>query len=447
MKLSVEQIEKLAPKPSTFTAGKKYNSHGKWKSFGKSDRAIFGAIQGSGSKPYLVQVDTNEFACKCSCPSRQFPCKHSIGLLLLYSLEHELFEKVEEPEYVSTWIDKREAKRNKSEEVAKELTPEEIQKRAKSKEKRTKDREKFVDGGVDELLLWLKDLVRIGIIDFPSKHVSFFHQTAAKMVDAKVPGLAARVKAFNDVDFSDNEMWQNEVLGKISNLFLLLQSYKNKDKLQPVVLQKVKSLLGYTFKKADLLESKETLRIVDKWLILGSQERYVDDIKVLKTWGKGLDTGQDIIILEFISRFSNGEKIQLIEGSVIEAEMVFYPDTLPYRAFVHDYKGISTLDMFPDFLANWNAQHAMKASLLQKNPWLSDQIYLIDNLSLIKVKKEWILCDENKCFQTLSNDLNEDQIINLLMLSNNSPKTFALVETQNGFYPLGIFVDGKYKLI
>src|SRR6187551_1921754 len=45
---------------------------------------IFGHCQRSGKQPYLCSAD---FAVplapvyRCTCPSRQFPCKHSLGLL------------------------------------------------------------------------------------------------------------------------------------------------------------------------------------------------------------------------------------------------------------------------------------------------------------------------------------------------------------------------------
>src|SRR6478736_9848553 len=50
---------------------------------------IFGHCQGSGKEPYLCSADfavPTSPVYRCTCPSRQFPCKHSLGLLLAYAL-------------------------------------------------------------------------------------------------------------------------------------------------------------------------------------------------------------------------------------------------------------------------------------------------------------------------------------------------------------------------
>jgi len=44
---------------------------------------MWGESQASGSKPYQVSIVLGGPAFKCTCPSRKFPCKHGIGLMLL----------------------------------------------------------------------------------------------------------------------------------------------------------------------------------------------------------------------------------------------------------------------------------------------------------------------------------------------------------------------------
>ncbi|BDH57385.1 SWIM zinc finger family protein [Tsukamurella sp. PLM1] len=56
-----------------------------WSNSGATDLAIWGACQGSGSRPYQTIVELAGPAYKCSCPSRKFPCKHALGLLLLWA--------------------------------------------------------------------------------------------------------------------------------------------------------------------------------------------------------------------------------------------------------------------------------------------------------------------------------------------------------------------------
>ena len=50
---------------------------------------IFGLCAGSGKEPYRVSCDfvrPDQPTYRCSCPSRQFPCKHCLALMFAYAL-------------------------------------------------------------------------------------------------------------------------------------------------------------------------------------------------------------------------------------------------------------------------------------------------------------------------------------------------------------------------
>src|SRR5689334_2162700 len=78
-----EQVRALAPDSSSFSAARPLA--GRWRETGSYDSALWGFCQGSGAKPYQTVVDVSGPAYKCSCPSRKFPCKHALSLLLLWS--------------------------------------------------------------------------------------------------------------------------------------------------------------------------------------------------------------------------------------------------------------------------------------------------------------------------------------------------------------------------
>src|SRR5437763_2583198 len=49
---------------------------------------LFGQCQGSGKEPYHCSCDfarPDQPTHRCSCPSRQFPCKHCLGLMYAYA--------------------------------------------------------------------------------------------------------------------------------------------------------------------------------------------------------------------------------------------------------------------------------------------------------------------------------------------------------------------------
>ena len=90
-----DQVLSLAPDSSSAKSGRELSSPGKWVGFARSadESALWGECQGSGRLPYQTQIDlsggTPTF--KCTCPSRKFPCKHGLGLFLMYAARPEAF--------------------------------------------------------------------------------------------------------------------------------------------------------------------------------------------------------------------------------------------------------------------------------------------------------------------------------------------------------------------
>src|SRR4051812_47929336 len=97
-----QRVLALAPDPASAKAGQGLATARKWASLGFDGRAAWGECQGSGAKPYQVQVDLAEPAFKCSCPSRKFPCKHGIGLMLLFA--SDAFARGARPAWVEQWL-------------------------------------------------------------------------------------------------------------------------------------------------------------------------------------------------------------------------------------------------------------------------------------------------------------------------------------------------------
>lgn len=82
---SAEQVLALAPDASAARVGRSLSGPGPWSGAGSTAAAVWGECQGSGATPYQVVVDLTGPAYRRSCPSRRFPCKHALGLLLLWS--------------------------------------------------------------------------------------------------------------------------------------------------------------------------------------------------------------------------------------------------------------------------------------------------------------------------------------------------------------------------
>lgn len=217
LNLTEEQILQLAPDDSSVKAGKGLATLSKWVLKECSGRAVWGHCQGSGKNPYQTVIDLNDIAFKCSCPSRKFPCKHGLGLLLLYARQPDQFTQAEEPEWVTAWLAKRTEKAEKKEQKAKSETPVDEAAQAKRQEKRHQK----VLGGISDLEVWMKDLVRNGFLNVPERAYTLFDNMARRMVDAQAPGLAGRLRAMEAIDF-DSESWKSDLTESMGRLYLLM---------------------------------------------------------------------------------------------------------------------------------------------------------------------------------------------------------------------------------
>src|SRR3954469_21788667 len=81
---SLGAVEKVAPDAASLAAARRLAAPGPWSDTGSTDTLVWGKCQGSGKDPYQVSVDLTGPAYRCSCPSRKFPCKHALALLLLW---------------------------------------------------------------------------------------------------------------------------------------------------------------------------------------------------------------------------------------------------------------------------------------------------------------------------------------------------------------------------
>lgn len=124
MELTEQFILLQAPNPAAAENGRKLSKKGSFSALRRTeDGTLYWAeCAGSGKNPYRVSVDwTNPDApvCRCSCPSRQFPCKHALGLMF-ERLSGKAFEEAEIPEDIAEKRAKQAARAAKKEAAGEE---------------------------------------------------------------------------------------------------------------------------------------------------------------------------------------------------------------------------------------------------------------------------------------------------------------------------------------
>lgn len=444
MILSETQIEKLAPKPTAFKAGQKLSSVNKWTKLARSERALWGEIKGSGSKPYLTEVDLEDLAFKCSCPSRQFPCKHAIAILLVRTQLGDQIAAEPEPDWVGEWLDKRRAKAAKPKREEKDYTPEEQERQAKGKAKRQESRMAKVNAGVLELERWLEDLIRVGLLDLPNRPTKDFETMAARMVDAQATGLAAWVRALGQLSFGEPDKWQKEAMAIIGKLYALLQSWKNYPHLSPAWQESMKSLLGWSQSPKELKTDAAALAIKDDWIVLGQEKEQYDTLEIERTWFWGCQSNQSALILNFGNTFSPIAS-QFVPSTILQANLAFFPAIFPQRAVLRmQNESLSTVKSHPKFEADSLSLLSLEASQLAINPWLNNQAYLLAQVRLIREEEDWYLLDQTEKLLPLVPNFPLEKLMYLLALLGADRKNIALVLRNRKALPLGLFNDRQY---
>jgi hypothetical protein len=325
---TTEAVLALAPDSSSAKSGRDLASARKWLSFARNEdtTALWGECQGSGKLPYQTQLAFAEGTptFKCSCPSRKFPCKHGLGLLLLYASDANSFKHVELPSWVSEWLESRTKRAQaKAEKVEK---PKEVDPAAQAK--RATLRDKKVAAGVEDLSLWLRDLVRGGLAQLPSKGYSFWETAAARLVDAQAPGLARLVRELPE--YLSGEAWSEGLLERLGRIHLLLEAYKNLANLSEVQQADVRSSIGFTQSQEDVLS---LAGVQDTWWVLGQVIMQEDKLKVRRSWLQGQESKRDALILEF----AHGQQAFTAPLALLQCwkgEVVYYSSSYPLRALL-----------------------------------------------------------------------------------------------------------------
>ncbi len=448
-----EQITALAPDPASLKAGKELADEKKWLVYAGNDRVMWGEVQGSGSTPYRTQIDLSQIAFKCSCPSRKFPCKHGIGLFILFARKPEIINRtMPEPPWVKEWIDKRTEKTPPKPLPGASSAPvdttdhKKTGKQAKDREKRGNERLLKVQGGLAELELWLKDLIRTGLLTAPQKGRDHWQKTAARMVDAQASGLGNRVRELGEINYFSGNGWQDELLQQVVKLFLLIEAFRNIDSLPPLLQEDVRNLIGWSKSQKELLETSETETVRDKWLVLGRQTERQEDLTIQRDWLYGIQSKRYALILNFAYK-NMPIPLVMLPGTGIEAELVFYPGSYPLRAVLKT-QGAVVGNLPPvALLQDWEEAQNAYAGMLSCLPWAETIPLSISRLVPVKHQARWLLHDTQGRVMEIDKRLDEERIFRLLAYAGGLPLDITLLRSRTTVLPLGIWVSGNYRVI
>jgi len=320
MDFTADTVLALSPDDASAKAARGLTSPAKWPTLGADQRAVWGECQGSGSKPYQTQVDLSGPTFKCSCPSRKFPCKHGLALLLVRAAQPQLFAAdAMAPPWVNEWMSARQDRAERKEQRAAERaaappsSPETV-------ERRESQRWKKIEEGLDQLQLWMSDQVQRGLANVGTEARASFHTMAARLVDQQAPSLAQRLRdAAQEIGATPD--WPARVLRCFGQLQLAIEATRRRTALDPAALADLRWALGWTQEKELVLAQGERLR--DDWLVLAViVEQREAKLQERRVWLQGLASGRRALLADFAFSGS-GFDAAWIAGHVHKAELAF----------------------------------------------------------------------------------------------------------------------------
>ncbi|WP_086760069.1 SWIM zinc finger family protein, partial [Streptomyces griseiscabiei] len=316
---TAEQVLALAPDAASRKAGSKLAVARPWSSAGSSDEGtVWGLCKGSGSKPYQTIIDVADSsrpAYNCSCPSRKFPCKHALGLLLLWSGDDTAVPSGPVPDWAEQWLSGRRTRaaarttRTDAASGATSADPEAARRRAE----RRADR---ITAGAAELEQRLTDLFRGGLAAAEQAGYGLWEETAARMVDAQAPGLAARVRELGAIPGS-GPGWPVRLLEECALLHLLDQGWLRRDLLPDGLAATVRSRIG-------LSGSPDGPPVRDRWLTLAQYDTSDSHLTTRRVWLYGTGSGRTALLLSY-GAAGRAPELSLPVGLAFEAEVSAYP--------------------------------------------------------------------------------------------------------------------------
>jgi hypothetical protein len=327
-----------------------------WTGLGAAGDLVWGHCQGSAPEPYRTCVGLAGPVFWCSCPSRKHPCKHALALALLASAGQ--VPAGEPPGWARQRITAAALKP-----AARRRAPD-----PQAQARRAAARAGRISAGLAELDQWLQDLVRAGFATAQARPASSWADMAARLVDAQAPGAAGLVRQLGGTMRSGGG-WEERALAQAGRLHLLASAWARLPDLDEPTRAAVRARVGWPVPAEDVLAGPATR---DRWHVAGRWETPGTDgdrLRVQRTWLWGEACARPALVLEFALPGS-AFRTSLVPGTVISAEVAFYPGAAPLRALVAAQLGPpEPMARMPGWASIAEA-FAAHGGALARDPWL-----------------------------------------------------------------------------
>ncbi len=326
---SVDQVMAAAPDSASQVAGRRLARPGPWSAIGVSDGLLWGECQGSGKTPYKITVDTGTPRYQCTCPSRKFPCKHALGLLFLWAANGIDAPGGGASGGPGSGEEASGGGKDTAASGGEDRPRERTVAQTTAAAARAAARERRVEDGLAELDRWLADQVSGGLARAAHDPYGWAEPTAARMVDAQAPGVAASLRRLPTV-ITSGPGWPALLLDELAMLHLLARAYAHRSGLPADLVATIRDHVGFTVPKADVL-ARPPAR--DHWVVVGFRDLDTETVSTRRVWLRGNRSGRWAQVL-FFAAAGAGLDSSLVPATVLDADLHFYPGRAGLRAAI-----------------------------------------------------------------------------------------------------------------
>lgn len=254
--LSKEYIDSLATNASAMKNGITLARNGSFVKLNKSEdeSIIFGECKGSGKNNYICSADfynPSSPVFRCTCPSKQFPCKHTLGLMYAF-IEGKEFILESIPEDI---LDKRERMEKREQtKVEKKKTPPKKNKTALKKKINTQIE------GLELLDKVVKSILKQGFKAISKENIKELNVQLKELGNYYIPAAQSELSRLIEMIQSDDVNNDNIMMQIIYLKSLVKEGKKNllnrleDEEMNLAVESKIEEQLGYAWKLTELEE-------------------------------------------------------------------------------------------------------------------------------------------------------------------------------------------------
>jgi hypothetical protein len=239
---------------------------------------------------------------------------------------------------------------------------------------------------------------------------------AQRLVDAKASGLAARLEGLTAKLFALPEaMRPVAAVEELGQIYLLAEAYRRQESLSAALKADVRQAVGWTMTRETLLADTAALRAKGTWRVVATlSEVQADRLRRIETWlwNEDLLTSPHFaLLLDFVPVATGAAMGGYSVGDRLQAELVFYPSSVPLRALIVTSagaaNGLDTELQLPD--GRLDEAYATYEMALRGLPWIGTWPLNFRAARVRRSGKSLFLCDAGTAASTTGFPLRPSQ--------------------------------------